>query len=171
MRELAKEIGEVLKTVVPSRPVFKMSKNYDGVRLNQVFKPSMESSSFLADTVAASLSEELDVAGRRMLLRDSNVEDVANSARYNVRSTIVTFLRDYQDTKNNKLTTLYRWYNEFLDNGRLKNDVQFDNDMYHVFKAIKTHKEKYVRGDKFPNGIVSVLNVLKRRYEAQGMKL
>jgi len=171
MRELIKDVNEVLKGVVASPPIYRVSKNYDGVRLEQIFKPTMNTSHFLADVIAGSISEELDIEARCNKIRASSADDIASSMRYAVRSTIVNFLRDYQDTKNNKLTTLYRWYNEFLDTARLKNNEQLDNDMYNLFKCIKMSKDKYIVGDKFPNGIVSILGVLKQRYEAKGMKL
>jgi hypothetical protein len=171
MRELAKEIEAVLKTVIPSPPIYRVKTDYSGIRLSQVFKPTVTSTSFLAGAVIFAISEELDISHRCNRIRNTNAEEIANSVRYSVRSTIINFLRDYQDTKNNKLTTLYRWYNEFLDNGRLKNDVQFDNDMYNLYKFIKTSPTNYQVGDKFPNGIISVLGALKQRYEAKGIKL
>ena len=173
MREMNREILEILDTVVPSKPVFKLTTYYSGLQLRSVFSAEIASTSFLVPWVKNSMVEQLDIKNKCMRLENKHetAANIAQQVRYSMADTIMGFLANYQDSKNNRLTSLYRWYRTFLDTSNLRNNESFENDMFNIFKWIKTNTLKCHKQDQTTKGIISVLEALKQRYEAKGMKV
>lgn len=169
MRALIKEATEVLNSAVASPAIYSLMKSYDGgLRLHKTGPVRFTHDSFLTAIAVHCVRETLHVDAKchKIEISGSLIEDLATNVRSDIRTTISRVLRDYQDVKSPKTTALYRWYNEFLNTGRLRDNEEMDNDFFNVYKWIKTSKEN-------PNtkAIISILEVLKQRYEVQGMKL
>jgi hypothetical protein len=170
MRELEKEIEAILATAVPSEPTYKVGNGWDGgLTLQKAGKPTINHPSIIAKKVGLHVGERLSWSTMSHNLENSN--GIKNEMLYAIDHYIRAFLHQYQESKNNKLTSIYRWYQEFLTPHNMDKNESLENDMFNVYKWMYSNDGKHQKGSELSRSIISVLEVLRSRYEAKGMKL
>lgn len=170
MRDIQLEINKIIASIAQPEQTFKIVPAY-GEEIKFQATASVNSTS---DSVIKSLV--INNTGVILNLYQKKVELSTSSYCYdNIKDRVCSLINDFliekQQTKNNKLTALYRWYRKFLTPRYLRSaEDSFENDMFAVFKYILSCPT-LIPGQQPTIGIIAALEALKSKYENKGMTL
>lgn len=167
------EINSVKNSTVAPEPIIRLFKHTnhpsEPITIRLASHMTCESDSFLKDNVYSHARVELDLANRCVHLRWSSHDDIVASIVNKFSSEVCSFIIRMQDSKNAKLTALYRWYDTFAHKARYKEDLQVD--LFYITKYIMSKANTTMRGDDVSTGIIQALEFIKNKYSDRGLKL
>lgn len=168
MSAIENEINEIFDSIPEPDPVFIMKPHYSGgVSFEAIHKLKCTHPSPIVDMVMnyCFVSLDLKVRQTKKSRNDWNMVD-------SIRNRMVTAIRDilagYQGAKNNKLTSLFRWYNHHLTPSQLRTNAEFESDLFAIYKYMLGFTS-YSANKQPAIGIIAALEMVKKKYEGKGM--
>jgi hypothetical protein len=170
MSDLTEEVQEIVAAVVPSKAIYSIDASFGGrLAIRRQGRPTCEHPSMFTNDILGYLNERIDFNSMRHVVDDSNISHGLYMARSRIVYCINSFLMTHLGTKNNRLTTTYRWYNQFLVEHNFIKCDRFENDMLAIYKYVSTiadlDKEKI-------KAIIQLLDAVRQKYEkSEGWKI
>ena len=172
MSQLTEEIDRVVKSIIPRQPIYKLALNQTWRGPSISFKcmsvTTNESDSFITRIVMDDLDTSVDFTTGRVYVTPNRY--LQDSVKSTMRDSLASFIYRHSDSKNPKLTTLYRWYYKLhkrystamreLNEGE---KAALEDLLFNVWKYTET---KCNTASELENGM-KILEFVKAKYETQ----
>lgn len=175
MSKLQKEIAEAVSHFKPTKAIFSVNSNWNGgISLSKIGVPTSDRDDVVTQLLVSRgrVREQFDPSIQKMVvsIHDYDLHTIVGDIQWEMLRFIGNFIRDKQDVKNSKLTTLYRWYNNKLSAQHLKDYANLEDNLWEVFKWLQGQRHL----SKTNTTTIAALNLLdkiRERYETKGLKL
>lgn len=171
MSVIETEVKEALKGFSTSKAIYRVSAGYGGLQFSKSGRPTSENCDFITKMVSTNsqVTEHFNFDTMRHELGDRNLSEITGNIRWEVQRYLLNFVSKYSDSKNNKLTVLYRWFNGAVGAHTMVQHPQLESDLWNIYKWLKT-SEAHSRVSSHTQNALKVLEVIRQRYEAKGIK-
>ncbi len=171
MSVVQKEVEECLKGFNTSKPVYRVSSSWNGnIALAKVSRPTSNNDDALTKTITNSVQEYFDWNTQRHVFGERNLNEITNNIRWEMQRYFVRFVNKYNDSKNNKLTILYRWFNGAIAARVMECNPDLEKDLWNIYKWL-TNSEAHSKVSEHTTNAIKLLEVVRQRYEAKGIKV
>lgn len=173
MSVILKEVEEALKYFQPSPAVYRLSSGWgNSIQFNKILRPHTDDQSFISNMIVGrhgAVEEHLNLKTLKHEL-SYKPHDITNNIRWEVHRYLQSFISRHGGSKNNKLTTLYRWFNGAVAAHTMVEHPDLESDLWNIFKWIKSMDVQKTVDAQYA-GAIQLLEIIKQRYEAKGIKV
>jgi hypothetical protein len=172
MSIISDEVSEALRHFKPSPVVYELGIGYgNSLNFGKVSRPISSKEDIVTSMISARHAVEeilnIDTGKHEIHFRGS---DIANNIRWEVHKYLTSFINRNGDSKNNKLTNLYRWFNGAIAAHVMMRNPDLESDLWNIFKWLKGLESEKDTSAQYRSAI-QLLEVICQRYEAKGIKV
>ena len=167
------EVKEALAYFKTSKPVYRIYAGYGNtITFGKTGNATSDNNDQITQLIKthSRVEEVFDFETRAHRLSKRNYENIVSNLQFEMIRFFPSFINSYHTTKNNKLTILYRWYNGALHQSTFNRHPELEKDLWAIFKWLKTEKH-HSRCNPVTVSAINLLDVIRQRYEAKGIKL
>jgi hypothetical protein len=167
------EVEKSLANFKPSRAAYRIVASYgSSISFAKTGRPMSTENDFVTDMLNKShqVQEVFDLNKRCHVMSNRNAEQLTQTIYWDMIRFFPSFINSYHDTKNNKLTILFRWYNGAISQTLFQQHPELERDLWNIFKWLKT-EQNHSQSNATTINAIKLLDVIRQRYEAKGIKL
>jgi hypothetical protein len=168
------EVEKALASFKPSKAIYRLSASYgNSISFSKTSNPTSDNVDDFVTQILRSggqVQEVFNASTKTHVMSQRNTDNLTQNIHFEMIRFFPDFINRYHDTKNNKLTILFRWYNGAIYQGSFTQHPELERDLWNIFKWLKTEKN-HSQSNPTTENAVKLLDVIRQRYEAKGIKL
>ena len=165
MRFIRDQIKVALEAVKLEKPILKLSQNHYGIQMTLNNKPQFDSEDianvdiFVLNAVKTNMRVKL-VLDQKKYKASIDDDSVAQIIGYTIEREILDFLRLQGGFANNRLSKIYKWYKQKINEHSIIANEKLALDLYNIMKFLSGDlTEEQVKTGRI------LLSLIKDRYE------
>lgn len=164
MSVIQQEIERIVASIVVPPPMFTIIKSRTTLEIKKVDRLHTDIESPIRQSVINSVHL---VWNKEALQFDMSLDNgCLTSVRVKILNDINAYITRYHHSRNPKLTSLYRWYNQTMKTHKFDTYVGLEDMLYETWKYMQDSKAD----SKTRANVFGILEVIKQKFEAKGLK-